>query len=455
MRRYMLDASVRRADDGRLLSGGVPSRLVRLTATGSAVLDDALAGRPVADGAPRRLVQRLDDQGLIHPCGAGERSLDVTTVIPVCNAPAGLPALIRALRERGGVIVVDDGSTDDAVEVARAAGATVLSNAGPPGPSAARNTGIAAARTELVALVDADVVLQPGWHDALLGLFDDPSVAVAAPVVESLPGRSAVARYEAVYSPLELGGRAAVVGPWRRLAYVPSAALVARRSALDAVGGFDPALLIGEDIDLVWRLVERGWKVRYTPDARVLHEPRGSVRALALQRFIYGRSAVVLEGRHPGSASPLRVTAPTVGIWAAALLAGPAGAAVALAASVAAEASDQPEWESRRALARILVLGHLRSARHLARVATREWLPLTAGAFVLSPRWRRWGAIAFAIDLVASRNHLGQARDVPVQVAVRVVDHVAYAAGLWRGMVEARSFGAAVVRVGGRAGPSG
>jgi mycofactocin glycosyltransferase len=370
------------------------------------------------------------------------------------NAPAGLPALIRALGSRGDVIVVDDGSTDDAAEVARAAGATVLPNAGPPGPSAARNTGIAAARTELVALVDADVVVAPGWHDALLGLFDDASVAIAAPVVESLPGSSAVARYEAVYSPLELGGRAAVVGPWRRLAYVPSAALVARRSALDAVGGFDPALLIGEDIDLVWRLVERRWKVRYSPEARVRHEPRRSVRALARQRFIYGRSAVVLEGRHPGSASPLRVPAPTVGVWAAALSAGAPGAAVALVAAVAAGAAEQPEPESRRALARILVFGHLRATRHLARVGTREWLPLTAGAFLLSRRFRRWGAVAFAVDLVASRNHLGRLRDVPVQVAVRVVDQVAYAAGLWRGMVEARSFGAAVMRVG-RRGASG
>ena len=449
MRRYELDATVRRSDDGRLLSGGTPARLVRLTESGSAVLDAALAGDQLAGGAPRRLLQRLDDQGLVHPRGApvaGGRPA-VTAVVPVRGASPGLPELVDALLARGDVIVVDDGMTVDAVRSARAAGATVLPNAGPPGPSAARNTGIEAADTELVALVDADVVVQPGWHDRLLALLDDPSVALAAPVVASMPGRSAVARYEEVYSPLELGARPAVAGPGRRLGYVPSAALLARRSALLSVGGFDPATLIGEDIDLVWRLVARGWKVRYAPEARVLHRPRASLGALVRQRFTYGRSAVVLESRHPGAASPLRVGAPTAGIWIAAHVAGPLGALVALIASIAAAVAGRTDPASRRALARLVVLDHVRATRHLARVVTRDWLPLTLVPFALSRRWRRWGAAAFALDFVASRNHAGRLRDVPSQLALRVIDHLAYAAGLWRGMAGARSIGAALVRV--------
>ena len=72
-------------------------------------------------------------------------------------------------------------------------------------------------------------------------------------------------------SPLDMGDRPAEVQPGRRVSYVPSAALLVRRSALPE-DPFDPALRYGEDVDLIWRLIDAGWRVRYEPGVVVHHE---------------------------------------------------------------------------------------------------------------------------------------------------------------------------------------
>jgi mycofactocin glycosyltransferase len=79
------------------------------------------------------------------------------------------------------------------------------------------------------------------------------------------------------------------------VSYVPAAALLVRRSALPDEP-FDPELRYGEDVDLIWRLIDAGWRVRYDPSVVVEHEERDTVR----RRFRYGTSAAPLKRRHPG-----------------------------------------------------------------------------------------------------------------------------------------------------------
>ena len=122
--------------------------------------------------------------------------------------------------------------------------------------------------------------------------FADAEVVAVAPRVRSQAGDGSVLeRYERGRSPLDLGAAEARVAPATRVAYVPSALLVVRRSALEQVGGFDPALRTGEDVDLVWRLVEAGGVVRYEPAVLAWHPPRPGWRAWVGQRVGYGRSA--------------------------------------------------------------------------------------------------------------------------------------------------------------------
>jgi cellulose synthase/poly-beta-1,6-N-acetylglucosamine synthase-like glycosyltransferase len=140
--------------------------------------------------------------------------------------------------------------------------------------------------TELVAFLDSDTVPPAGWIERLAGHFDDPAVAAVAPRVRALNRKR---------SPLDMGPHPAEVGPGKHVSYVPGAAVLMRRAALPD-DPFDPDLRYGEDVDLIWRLVEAGWRVRYDPSVVVAHQERDTLR----RRFKYGTSAAPLQQRHPG-----------------------------------------------------------------------------------------------------------------------------------------------------------
>ena len=187
----------------------------------------------------------------------------MTVVIPVRDRQAELARCLGGLARLPRVIVVDDCSADPAgiAAAAAGAGARVLRRGVNGGPGAARNTGLAAAQTPLVAFLDSDCVPGPGWLDALLPHFADPAVGAVAPrIVPAEPGPGWLARYEGASSTLDMGARASIVRPRSRVPYVPGAALVVRRAAAGA--GFAEGMRVGEDVNFVWRLAAAGWRVR-------------------------------------------------------------------------------------------------------------------------------------------------------------------------------------------------
>ena len=417
--RYELDPSVRRREGGRLLAGGTPPRLLRLSPAGARALDRILAGAPL-DGAAAKLAAELSARGTIAPLPPPSEPTTLTAVVPVRDGGPRLPHLIAALRERGEVIVVDDRSRDGSPELAAAAGARVLANSGAAGPAGARNTGLRAAATELVAFVDADCEVAPGWSEGLAALLlAEPGLALVAPRIRSAPGASRIARYERRHSPLDLGPSPGLVGPGRRVGYLPAAALLARREPLLALGGFDEGLRYGEDVDLIWRLLAAGHLVRYAPQITVEHAPRSSRGALARQRAGYGSSAAPLEARHPGALAPLQ------------------GNPVAMAAATVRAVARSSSPASRRALAALGLRGERELAGQLGRALCREWLPLTAAAALTSRRGRRLAAAALAVDLVSTGG-------------LRLIDNAAYATGLWAGALRERRPGVLLPRLGSR-----
>ena len=246
-------------------------------------------GEPVP-GNPkaRALARRLLDTGIAHPdldalvsAGRGPHPGEVTVVIPVRDRHAELARCLAGLTQLPSVIVVDDCSADPAAvaSAAAAAGARVLRRPVNGGPAAARNTGLAAADTPLVAFLDSDCVPGPGWLDTLLPHFADPAVGAVAPrIVPHESGRTWLARYEGASSTLDMGQRPSIVRPGSRVPYVPGAALVVRKEAAGA--GFAEDMQVGEDVDFVWRLGAAGWRVRYEPAATMGHQHRVRLRAL-------------------------------------------------------------------------------------------------------------------------------------------------------------------------------
>jgi mycofactocin system glycosyltransferase len=424
--RLVLDHAVRRPRP-EVLVGGSPVRLVRLRPAGAAVLDRWLDGAPVGSGAgSQALARRLLDAGVLHPRPPAVLG-PVTVVIPVRDRARGLAATLQSLRGDQAIIVVDDGSTAP-VAASRAA---VVRHPSPRGPAAARNTGWRAARTELVAFVDADCEPLPGWLALLLPHFADAAVGAAAPRIVSRGSD-----YERQRSPLDLGPREALVRPGSVVAYVPTAALVVRRQALEEVGGFDEALRFGEDVDLVWRLARLGWRVRYEPAGRVVHPSRAHLRSWLAQRYQYGRSTGPLGVRHGRAVAPIGISPYSAAAWALALSghAGPAAALVAAStAAVAARAGS--DRATAGVLAQLALRGHLGAGWALAEAVRRAWLPLVAlGA---GP-----GPVAAALTIPPLLEWAGgRAGEMgPWRwLLARGADDLAYQAGVWAGAIERRT----------------
>jgi mycofactocin system glycosyltransferase len=439
-----LDPSASVIENGRVLLGGSPLRLARLTEEGAALVRRLAVGEPVPAGrAATELARRLLDGGLVHPdlprCGLDRD--DVTVVVPVRGRlhPALAEQLVAA-SGRTRVIVVDDASETAVADPGGAVEVVRRETCG--GPSAARNTGLGHVRTALTAFVDADCVPDANWLDGLFGHFGDPLVAAVAPRVTSpdTTGAPALARYEAMRSPLDLGTLPSRVRARTRVAYVPSAALVARTDVVRGLGGFDETMAVGEDVDLVWRLDEAGWSVRYEPTVEVVHHHRTAPAGWLRRRFDYGTSAGPLAVRHPGALAPVEASPWSIAVWGLLATGHPLAAAVAGATTVDLLARGLASLDHPFPVAaRIAAQAHLATARMLSDAVVRPWWPLAVAVGVTSRRGRRV-ALAAAVgpplwDWARTRPPLDPVR----WVAFRLADQVAYAAGVWTGSARART----------------
>jgi hypothetical protein len=73
-----------------------------------------------------------------------------------------------------------------------------------------------------------------------------------------------------------------------------------RKTCLTAIGGFDPQFRVaGDDVDVCWKLRQRGWTLGYHPAAVVWHHRRNSVRAYWRQQSGYGKAEALLEKKWP------------------------------------------------------------------------------------------------------------------------------------------------------------
>jgi mycofactocin glycosyltransferase len=419
--RLRFDDSTRILCDGRLVVGRRPAHVLHLTAAGGRCVSGWRGGAAVGDSVGERaLAAQLIDAELAHPVPARGpwTPADVAVVIPARGRAELLAECLQGIGPVAEVVVVDDGSDQPAAIEAAARAVRLVRLDCRSGPAAARNAGLAATSAPLVAFVDSDARPRGGWLEPLLAHFDDARVGAVAPRIRVPAGRSPLDAYERARSPLDFGDRPAIVGPRRRVRFVPATALVVRRAA--AQHGFDSSLRFGEDVDFVWRLSDAGWTVRYEPAATVQHPRRSPPRAWLRQRFEYGSSAAPLARRHPGRLSHLVVVAP-------AILAVPAGL--------------------RRDLAPLVAAAQVRAARQLLDAAWRAYPPLLFAAALKSRRASRLVAASLAISVAADYLERRPRLD-PVRFgALRVADDLAYAAGVWRGCVKARNPGPLIPRI--------
>lgn len=215
------------------------------------------------------------------------------------------------------VIVVDNASPDGTGErlAAEVRGATLIRNARNVGFGPAVNQAAAAARGRVLALLNPDAEVRPGWLPPLIHALEERS-DVGAVVGRLLGVDGSVQEAGSVLwsdgSTMALGAGADPADPTHRFAfsvdYGSAACLLIRRSMFLGEGGFDPAYLPAycEDVDLALSLRRRGLRVRYEPRSEVVHVrfatsgEEGAARLIERNRAILrSRWAGALAGRVP------------------------------------------------------------------------------------------------------------------------------------------------------------
>jgi cellulose synthase/poly-beta-1,6-N-acetylglucosamine synthase-like glycosyltransferase len=242
----------------------------------------------------------------------------ISFVVPVHNGAATIRDALGAIAaDVAGdpsveIIVVEDGSTDESAEIlmelVEALPMRVIRGSG-RGAAAALNAGIRAARFSVIAQVDQDVVIRPGWTKTLTAAFDDPAVAAAQGWYVRDPSAAICVR--AMSIDLEQRYLALRHGDTD---HVCTGNTVYRAAALHWIGLFDETLGYGYDNDVSYRLQEAGYRLRIDKDAQSLHRWREDLGGYLRQQYGFGYGRVDLVNKHPWRFSGDRVS-PAAMMW--------------------------------------------------------------------------------------------------------------------------------------------
>jgi len=228
----------------------------------------------------------------------------VSVVVAAHNAALTLDECLRSLETLRypdyEVIVVNDGSTDDSESIIRRYPFKAITTKN-QGVSAARNEGLRAATGEIVAYIDSDAAADPDWLSYLACTYlESDVVGVGGPnLVPNEDNWIAKCVYRAP------GGPTQVMLDDRSAEHIPGCNMSFLKRALDDIGEFDPIFTkAADDVDICWRLLERGWRIGFSPSAVVWHHRRPSIKAYWRQQTGYGESEVLLEQKYPNKFNP-------------------------------------------------------------------------------------------------------------------------------------------------------
>lgn len=242
----------------------------------------------------------------------------VVVIIPALNAAHQIHRQLSALDAQDDldfrVVVADNGSTDNTVDVCRAweprfNKITIVDASRQRGVAYARNAAIDKTDEPLILICDADDAVSPTWVRAMrAGLAT--ADGVTSPLNVHYPDRP---NWDTVWNSSD------VPVSMRFLPYLPGCSMGLRRSLVESVGGFDTELWRGqEDVDFGWRASLNGARLSVVPEAAVTYYQRCGLRSRAQQQLRYGRAHVELFAKHrltPGAPAAASYRASVRWFW--------------------------------------------------------------------------------------------------------------------------------------------
>lgn len=233
------------------------------------------------------------------PFPAEVRWPGISVVICSYNGASTIRDTLEALRKLSypdyEVILVNDGSTDETPLIAADYDIKLISTEN-RGLSNARNTGYRAASKEIVAFIDDDAYPDPDWaHYLALTYLGSEYVGVGGPNLAPA-GDGPIADCVA-NAP---GGPVHVLLSDTLAEHIPGCNMSFRKSALEAVQGFDPRYrAAGDDVDICWRIQDQVGEIGFHAAAMVWHHRRNSLQMYWKQQQGYGKAEALLEEKWP------------------------------------------------------------------------------------------------------------------------------------------------------------
>jgi mycofactocin system glycosyltransferase len=300
-------------------------------ATGEFICLDKILSRAVHSD-PDKVEFFLDElvrKGFLERRGVGPLSTYpfVSIIIPVRNRPQDLKACLESLVEQNyppdklEIIVVDDASTDETPKIAANFPVRLIELKQNKQAPYCRNLAARKARGDILAFIDSDCLAAPLWLRELVPAFNEPVIGAVGGAVDSYYDTKGLDRYEKVQSSLNMGSwpqRSTKTNPFF---YLPTCNLLVRRTLFLSLEGFNEDLVVGEDVDLCWRICNREFDIEYRPVGKVYHKHRNRLRSFCARRFDYGTSEPMLQRLHPEKSKQL-VFAPAASVfWSIVILA--------------------------------------------------------------------------------------------------------------------------------------
>ena len=266
---------------------------------GGADVDDWAFGLTGRDRHPKPSLKAVQEAFRDAPYPAAQHWPRISVVVCIYNGESTVRDCCEGLRALDypdyEVIIVDDGSTDRTAAIATEFGFRVVRTEN-CGLSRARNTGLQAATGEIVAYTDGDARPDQDWLRYLAWTFMT-TTHVGVGGWNIAPADDGWIADCVANSP---GGPMHVLLSDDEAEHIPGCNMAFRKADLDAIGGFDPQFrAAGDDVDVCWRLQERGGTLGFSSGGMVWHHYRDTLRAYWKQQKGYGRAEAMLERKWP------------------------------------------------------------------------------------------------------------------------------------------------------------
>jgi GT2 family glycosyltransferase len=228
----------------------------------------------------------------------------ISIIIPTYNGALRISNCIESLLKQSGshsyeILVVNDGSTDNTIDVLKSFPSIQVITQLNTGPAAARNRGAREARGEILLFTDDDCVPMSDWITEMLRPFTDAAV-VGAKGIYRTHQRGLAARFVQI----EYEDRYRIMQAHPDIDFIDTYSAAFRRDRFLEMNGYDTSFPVAcaEDIELSYRMSARGWKMRFSPTAIVYHSHPDTFSNYLKKKYKFAFWRMLAVKKNPGKA---------------------------------------------------------------------------------------------------------------------------------------------------------